>query len=66
MMNTTEERILALEAHIAHLEQYVDELNKVVIQQSDAIKFLKKEMASIKNDMKGLGESPEFKKPPHY
>jgi uncharacterized coiled-coil protein SlyX len=65
-MKTIEEKIISLEAYILHVEQYVEELNKVVIQQADSIKLLTKEISILKERIQSTGETPGFEKPPHY
>ena len=62
-----EERIISLETKIAYLENYVDELNQVILDQEKAIKKLIMETAAIKQQMEEKKEKlPENEKPPHY
>lgn len=65
-MKTIEDKIIKLEIYIANVERDLDELNKVVIQQSEVIRNLTKEIENMKERFKDLGETPGFEKPPHY
>jgi len=64
-----DERIEKLEAHVAHLERQIDQLNEVVIQQSQELDRLKKQVGRVSQSL----ESAELEriksvdtKPPHY
>lgn len=62
-----EERIISLETKIAYLENYVDELNQVILGQDRVIKKLLLETAAIKKQLEEKKEGlPENEKPPHY
>ena len=65
-MEKIEEKIISLESYIVHVEQYIKELNKVVLQQADSIKSLTKEINYLKEHFHQIGEVPGFEKPPHY
>ena len=65
-MTEIEEKIISLETYIAHVEQYVEELNKVVIHQADSIKSLTKEVNNLKERFYQIGHTPDFENPPHY
>ena len=65
-MKSVEDKIISLETYIAHVEQFTDELNKVVIQQGETIKSLIKEVNQLKERLQNQGETPGFEKPPHY
>ena len=63
------ERIEKLESHMAHLERQIDQLNEVVIQQSQELDRLKKLAGRLSHSL----ESAELEriksvdsKPPHY
>jgi uncharacterized coiled-coil protein SlyX len=46
-MNSTDEasqRLERLEAHIAHLEHHIDQLNEVLIEQGKTVEQLKKQL----------------------
>ena len=62
-----EERLMDLEIRITHLEDMIDELNKLVYQQQlllDRGEKLMKEMAERLADFEG--QLPLNEKPPHY
>jgi SlyX protein len=65
---TAEERLVTIETKIAYLENYVNELNQVIIDQEEAIKKLNTETEMLKKKIEqGEGEKlPENEKPPHY
>ena len=62
-----EERIVELESKIAFLENYIHELNDVVISQERRINTLADETEKLKKQMASVREAfPESEKPPHY
>ncbi|HNX23775.1 MAG TPA: SlyX family protein [Spirochaetota bacterium] len=62
-----EERIIALESKIAYLENYINELNEVVIEQEKSIKKIALEADEIRKQIASGKEAlPENEKPPHY
>lgn len=65
---TPEERLITIETKIAYLENYVSELNQVIIDQEEAIKKLNIETEMLKKKLKNEEEEklPENEKPPHY
>jgi uncharacterized coiled-coil protein SlyX len=65
-MSSLEEKLISLETYIAHIEQFTEELNKVVVQHSETIKALTKEVNQLKERIQNQGETPGFEKPPHY
>lgn len=65
-MEAINDKIIALESYIACVENFTEELNKVVIQQGEAIKTLTKEISQLKEKLDNQGETPGFEKPPHY
>ena len=68
-MNDHVERMEKLEAHVAHLERQIDQLNEVVIQQSQELDRLKKQLGRISQSVENA-ELERIKsvdpKPPHY
>lgn len=69
MKDETSERLRRIEAHLAHLEHQVEQLNEVVIEQGKLVERLKKEVQRQSNAMQTL-ELERIKannpKPPHY
>lgn len=62
-----EERIIGLESKIAYLENFMNELNSVVIEQEKTIKKLSMEYEDLKKQIStGKEALPEGEKPPHY
>lgn len=68
-MNDHAERIEKLEAHLAHLERQIDQLNEVIIQQSQGLDRLKKQVGRVSQTLEN-SEVERIKsvdtKPPHY
>ena len=67
----TEQKFIDLETRIAFLEDTVDDLNKLVYQQSRAISQYQEQMKSLTQHMKQVqSDIQEFKPqdevPPHY
>ena len=65
-------KIIALEEKIAHIQHMLDDLNMVVFRQGETIenlnnyiKELKEKMESLKEPQSGQ-EAINDKKPPHY
>lgn len=69
MENEASQRIERLEAHVAHLERQVEQLNEVIIEQGKLVGRLKKEVQRQSAAMETL-ELERMKatnpKPPHY
>ena len=62
-----EDRITALERKIAYLENYINELNEVIIDQEKSIKRVALEADEIRKQIAVSKEAlPENEKPPHY
>jgi len=62
-----EERIIVLETKIAYLENYINQLNEVVIEQEKNLKQLSAEYEDIKKQIaEGKEALPKGEKPPHY
>ena len=69
MNDESSQRIERLEAHVAHLERQVEQLNEVVIEQGKLLERMKKEVQRQSSAMETL-ELERLKannpKPPHY
>lgn len=66
-----EQRIINLEMKFLHQEDFLNELNKVVITQQEAIARLEKQILDLKRDVNteaGVSPNRTLKddKPPHY
>ena len=69
MTETIEQRIEALEIHIAHQDQSIDDMNSVILVQRDEIERLTRRLNKMMGRVGDLEESmpaPESKKPPHW
>jgi uncharacterized coiled-coil protein SlyX len=69
MKEENSERFEKLEAHVAHLERQVEELNEVIIEQGKLVDRLKKEVQRQSTAMQTMElERIKFNitKPPHY
>ncbi len=65
----SEERIDTLEIRMTYLENYLNQLNEIVLENNRQMesmkkdqKYLKQQMNEITNEMPG----PESERPPHY
>ena len=69
MSDEITQRFEKLEAHIAHLERQVEQLNEVIIEQGKLVERLKKEVQRNTTAMETM-ELERIKsnitKPPHY
>lgn len=69
MSDEITQRFEKLEAHIAHLERQVEELNEVLVDQSKLVDRLKKEVQRTSSAMQTM-ELERIKannpKPPHH
>ena len=69
MNSETAQRLERLEAHVAHLERQVEQLNDVIIEQGKLVGHLKKQVQVQSAAMETL-ELERIKtnnpKPPHY
>ena len=68
--NSTQ-RLDDLEAHIAHQDSTIDDLNQVVIEQWNEIKALGKQIARLETKIQTIeqateGEASPEPPPPHY
>lgn len=62
-----EERIISLETKITHLENYIGELNLVILDQEKTIRKLSSDIDAIKKQKEEKKENlPDNEKPPHY
>jgi SlyX protein len=63
-----EERLITIETKLAYLENYINELNQVIIEQNETIKKLTLETEQIKKKIedRDAEKLPENEKPPHY
>ena len=69
MSDETAQRLEKLEAHVAHLERQVEQLNEVVIEQGKLLERMKKEVQRQSSAMETLElerMKPNNPKPPHY
>lgn len=65
-----EKRIIDLEIRFAHQDEFINELNKIVIEQQKTIERLEKDILDLKrnvnvNPADGV-ERLKTEKPPHY
>ena len=62
-----EERIAALEEHVAHQARAIEQLDEVVGEQWRTIEALRREIARLEGRMESVevGE-PDNRPPPHY
>ena len=69
MPDKTSQRLQKIEAHVAHLEHQVDQLNQVIIEQGKAIETLKRQAQRQASTLESI-ELDRIKstnpKPPHY
>lgn len=65
-----EKRMIDLEIRFAHLDEFIDQLNKIVTQQQKTIERLEKELLDLKMNSSGGGVDPNRSlkddRPPHY
>ena len=65
----TDKEIEKLEIKLAYLEDYIKQLNDVVLSQEKEISILKAGQNRLKNQLEELLDQlpgPESSKPPHY
>ena len=69
MPDKTSQRLQKIEAHVAHLEHQVDQLNQVIIEQGKVIETLKRQAQRQASSLESI-ELDRIKstnpKPPHY
>jgi len=66
-----EDKIIDLEIRLTHQEDHIQELDKIIYQQQQAIDLLKEQIKHLEGKMKNISEnnilSPaEEAPPPHY
>ncbi len=64
-----EKRIVDLEIRMTHLENYLNQLNEIVLENGNILKSIKKEQDILKeqiNDVSSQLPGPEATRPPHY
>ncbi len=64
-----EERIDALEIRMTYLENYLNQLNDIVLENGKIIETVKKDQVSLRQQMNEVANElpgPEAAKPPHY
>ena len=68
----SDNKIIALEEKIAHIQHMLDDLNMVVFRQGETIENLNNQIKELKEKLENL-KSPQFAqevinddKPPHY
>ena len=62
-------RIDELEIRMTHLENYLNQLNEIVLANGQLLKVMKKDQMSLRNQMNEVTNGmpgPEAAKPPHY
>lgn len=65
----SEERIEALEAHAAHQDKMIDDLNEVILAQREELDRLTRRLNKMLmrvDELEAAAPAPEVKKPPHY
>lgn len=66
---STEERLVSMESHLAHLERLVDQLNAVVRQQDSELRQLNKGQQGLTQKLQTYELEQiqkQNEKPPHY
>ena len=71
VMNSLEDRITALESHIAHQDGTIDDLNEMVNKQWTAIEALRLDLAELRARLARVEgdmgpNQPDDQPPPHY
>ena len=65
-----ENRLIDIETKLAHQEQMMDELNRVVTDQQARLSQLEELCRSLSERLRTIGEggaaSPDDERPPHY
>ncbi len=63
---STDDRLMELETKAAYLENFIQELNTVVLAQDKTIKYLALEFEELRSQISGNEPLPEDERPPHY
>ncbi|MCM8525157.1 MAG: SlyX family protein [Lentisphaeraceae bacterium] len=66
MNEELEKRIINLESIVSCQDQMLEDLNKVVIEQSHEIRKLYLEIDKVRASLDSLREEPDDRRPPHY
>jgi len=69
MIDSLQLRIEALETHLAHQDQTVEDLNTVILTQREEVELLTRrvnKMLSRLEELEAATPAPEVTKPPHY
>lgn len=64
-----EKRIDELEIRMSHLENYLNQLNEIVLENGKMLEIIKKEQQSFRQQIDEVTNQmpgPEAAKPPHY
>ena len=61
-----DERLTNLEIKFAHQDEFLDQLNKIVITQQARIERLEKEMLELRRVADPESTTDKNSKPPHY
>jgi len=61
-----EERLISLEIRFAHQDDFLDQLNKIVVAQQSRIERLEKEMLELRRVTDPETNLEKNQKPPHY
>lgn len=70
MEKEAEERFTAIEMKLAYMEDFVNQIQKVAVEQSSTIEKLKKEVKLMSDRIREMSDAMEGdipnRKPPHY
>ena len=64
-----EERIEALEIRMTYLENYLNQVNEIVLDNGRLLEVIKKDQKSLRQQMNEVSNDlpgPQSEKPPHY
>ncbi len=70
MEKESEERFTTIEMKLAYMEEFVNQIQKVAVEQSSTIEKLKKEVKLMSDRIREMSDAMEGdipnRKPPHY
>lgn len=70
MEKEAEERFTSIEMKLAYMEDFVNQIQKVAVEQSSTIEKLKKEVKLMSDRIREMSDAMEGdipnRKPPHY
>ncbi len=70
MEKESEDRFTAIEMKLAYMEDFVNQIQKVAVEQSSTIEKLKKEVKLMSDRIREMSDAMEGdipnRKPPHY